>query len=126
MMAVTLTILVTLLSLLSTPSCGRMVGEKTEIADVRTNREVQDLGRFAVEEHNRGLRLWRNNVDDGGEQLKFAEVVEAQQQVVSGMKYYLKISATHNGVHRMFTSVVLVKPWLHSKKLLNFASSSSI
>ncbi|KAJ1381848.1 Proteinase inhibitor I25, cystatin, conserved site [Sesbania bispinosa] len=122
--SVTLTILVTLLSVLSTAtSFGRMVGEKTEIADVKTNREVQELGRFAVEEYNNGLRLWRNDVV-GEEQLKFGEVVEAQQQVVSGMKYYLKISATHKGVQRMFTSVVVVKPWFHHKKLLDFGPSS--
>ncbi|KAJ1426701.1 hypothetical protein SESBI_10206 [Sesbania bispinosa] len=54
-----------------------MVGEKTEIADVKTNREVQELGRFAVEEYNNGLRLWRNDVV-GEEQLKFGEVVEAR------------------------------------------------
>ncbi|TKY47797.1 Cysteine proteinase inhibitor 2 [Spatholobus suberectus] len=126
-MAATLTILVTLLSVLSSASCARMVGGKTEIPDVRTNREVQELGRFAVEEYNRGLKPWENNNvnDNGREELKFAEVVEAQQQVVSGMKYYLKISATHDGVHKMFSSVVVVKPWLHSKQLLHFAPASS-
>ncbi|XP_020216222.1 cysteine proteinase inhibitor B-like [Cajanus cajan] len=127
MMAMTVTILVvmTLLSVLSSASCARMVGGKTEIADVRTNREVQELGRFAVEEFNRGLKQWENK--NGREhELKFSEVVEAQQQVVSGMKYYLKISATtHNGVGKMFTSVVVVKPWLHSKQLLHFAPAST-
>ncbi|KAG5125606.1 hypothetical protein JHK82_032343 [Glycine max] len=120
-MAVALTIVLSLLSVLSSASCARMVGGKTEVPDVRTNREVQELGRFAVEEYNRGLKQWKNN---GSEQLNFSEVVEAQQQVVSGMKYYLKISATHKGVHKMFTSVVVVKPWLHSKQLLHFAPAA--
>ncbi|RZB49991.1 Kinesin-like protein KIN-12B isoform F [Glycine soja] len=125
-MAVALTILVTLLSVLSSASCARMVGGKTEIPEVRKNRQVQELGRFAVEEYNLGLKLLKNNnVDNGREQLNFSAVVEAQQQVVSGMKYYLKISATHNGVHEMFNSVVVVKPWLHSKQLLHFAPASS-
>ncbi|RDX83168.1 Cysteine proteinase inhibitor 10, partial [Mucuna pruriens] len=129
-MAVTLTILVTLLSLLSSASCARLVGGRTEISDVRTNREVQELGRFAVEEYNRGLKLWENinNNDEGREKLKFSEVVEAQRQVVSGVKYYLKISATTtngNGLHKMFSSVVVVKPWLHSKQLLHFAPAST-
>ncbi|XP_027337585.1 cysteine proteinase inhibitor 2 [Abrus precatorius] len=121
-MGVTLTILVSLLSVLSSAWCARMVGGKTEIVDVRTNKEVQELGRFAVEEYNRGLEQWENN--DGG-LLKFAEVVEAQQQVVSGMKYYMKIVATQNGVQIMFSSVVVVKPWLHSKQLLQFEPSAA-
>ncbi|BAT86650.1 hypothetical protein LR48_Vigan102s008300 [Vigna angularis] len=125
MMAVTLTILVTLLSVLSSASCARLVGGKTEIPDVRTNREVQELGRFSVEEYNHGLKLSVNDSDNDREKLTFTEVVEAQQQVVSGLKYYLKISATHRGIHKMFSSVVVVKPWLSSKKLLHFAPAST-
>ncbi|XP_004502264.1 cysteine proteinase inhibitor B [Cicer arietinum] len=124
-MAVTLTIVVTtLLCFLSTASCGRViVGAKTEISDARTNREVQELGKFAVEEYNYKQGL---NNGGGGEALKFVEVVEAQQQVVSGMKYYLNISATdRSGIHRMFTSVVVVKPWLQYKKLLHFEPLST-
>ncbi|GAU31081.1 hypothetical protein TSUD_322180 [Trifolium subterraneum] len=123
MMAMTLPILITtLLCILSTVSCGRViVGAKTEITDVTKNKEVQEIGRFAVEEYN-----YKQGLSNGGEALKFVEVVEAEKQVVSGMKYYLKISAVdHDGVHRMFTSVVVVKPWLQYKKLLHFGPSSS-
>jgi len=58
------------------------------------------------------------------EEVTFEEVVEAQSQVVSGIKYYMKISATQGGDggdSRIFESVVVVKPWLRSKQLLNFA-----
>ncbi|AES71980.2 phloem filament protein PP1 [Medicago truncatula] len=116
MMAMTLTIVITtLLCILSTASCGRViVGARTEISDVGTNKEVQELGKFAVKEYNYKQGL---NNGGGGEGLKFVEVVEAEQQVVSGMKYYLNISAVdHNGVQRMFNSVVVVKPWLHQYK----------
>ncbi|QCE13070.1 cysteine proteinase inhibitor 4 [Vigna unguiculata] len=126
MMAMTLTVLVILLSVVSSASCARLVGGKTEIPDVRRNREVQELGRFSVEEYNNGLKLWGNDSDNEREKLTFSEVVEAQQQVVSGLKYYLKISATHRGIHRMFSSVVVVKPWLSSKKLLHFAPASTV
>ncbi|XP_045816737.1 cysteine proteinase inhibitor B-like [Trifolium pratense] len=125
MMAMTLPILITtLLCILSTTSCGRViVGAKTEITDVTTNKEVQEIGRFAVEEYNYKQGLSNSG---GGEALKFVEVVEAEKQVVSGMKYYLNISAVdHKGVHRMFTSVVVVKPWLQYKKLLHFGPSST-
>jgi len=125
-MAATLTMLLTFLSVISSATCARLVGGKTEIPDVRTNREVQELGRFAVEEYNNGVKLWGNNSDDDErEKLSFSEVVEAQQQVVSGLKYYLKISATHRGINKMFSSVVVVKPWLHSMKLLHFAPAST-
>lgn len=102
-------------------SAGAMVGGRTEVTDVKTNKEVQDLGKFSVEEYNRSLKHGGN----GGE-LTFVEVVEAQRQVVSGIKYYLKISATEKGVSKVFESVVVVKPWDHSKQLLNFGPSTSI
>ncbi|CAL5214058.1 unnamed protein product [Lathyrus oleraceus] len=105
----------------------RMVGGKTEIANVRTNEEVQELGRFAVEEFNRSVKVRKEGEGD----LRFVEVVEAQQQVVSGIKYYLKIwvrqtknDDTQSEDSAMFDSVVLVKPWLSSKHLLHFAPSS--
>ncbi|XP_020204069.1 cysteine proteinase inhibitor 10 [Cajanus cajan] len=111
--ALTLAILV----IFATVAYGGLVGGRTEIAGVKTNKAVQELGRFSVEEHNRRLK------DE--EEVKFVEVVEAQQQVVSGIKYYLKISATQaDGGSRMFDSVVVVKPWLRSKQLLNFAPSA--
>ncbi|KAJ0035681.1 cysteine proteinase inhibitor B-like [Pistacia vera] len=93
------------------------VGGKREVKDVKRNKEVQDLGRFSVEEFN------RQGINGYGD-LVFSEVVEAQKQVVSGFKYYLKIEATtHRGDRKVFDSVVVIKPWLRSKELLNFAPS---
>ncbi|GLT71033.1 hypothetical protein SLA2020_430780 [Shorea laevis] len=110
---------VTLFSLVFLSAYGYdgMVGGRTEVKDVKTNEEVQELGKFSVHEYNRSLRHRSNG--DGGRELRFVEVVEAQSQVVSGIKYYLKISATQNGVTKIFESVVVVKPWVHSKELLN-------
>ncbi|KEH20629.1 putative Cystatin domain-containing protein [Medicago truncatula] len=118
----TMTLMAAWLVLCSTAS--RMVGGKTEVANVRTNDEVQELGRFAVEEYNRSVKIWK----EGEGELRFVEVVEAQQQVVSGIKYYMKIWVTQAksdgvGDPTMFDSVVLVKPWLNSKHLLHFAPS---
>ncbi|XP_061363775.1 cysteine proteinase inhibitor B-like [Gastrolobium bilobum] len=118
---VTLAVAAIFASVLCTASYGRLVGGKTEIEDVKTNEEVQELGRFSVEEYNQSARLRRKME----EELEFVEVVEAQQQVVSGIKYYMKISAIQSdGATRMFDSVVVVKPWLRSKRLLNFSPSS--
>ncbi|XP_040990618.1 cysteine proteinase inhibitor B-like [Juglans microcarpa x Juglans regia] len=102
-------------------SRGRLVGGRMKIRDVKTNEEVQDLGKFSVEEYNRSLRQGGY----GGE-LTFVEVVEAQRQVVSGIKYYLVISATQKGGEtNTFESAVVVKPWVNSKKLLNFGRPKS-
>lgn len=49
------------------------------------------------------------------------KVVSAESQVVSGIKYYLKIEATQHGKTKVFDSVVVVQPWLHSKHLLHFS-----
>ncbi|KAF4374574.1 hypothetical protein G4B88_004826 [Cannabis sativa] len=117
----------------------KMVGGRTVIKDVKTNKEIQQLGRFAVEEYNRSLirthsgRLAGDSAAVDGE-LRFSEVVEAQKQVVSGIKYYLKVAAVPvkrdgdgggGSKKRVFDSVVVVKPWMrNSKQLLDFAPSN--
>lgn len=104
----------------------RLVGGRSEVKDVKKNKEVQELGKFSVEEFNlsqqRQGKVIRN-VAFG--RLRFSQVLEAQKQVVSGIKYYLTIEATtgENGEIQMFNSIVVVKPWLHSKELLKFAPS---
>ncbi|RXI00615.1 hypothetical protein DVH24_000849 [Malus domestica] len=85
---------------------GGMLGGRKEIENVKTNKEVQELGRFSVEEYNRQRGTQKM---DGGGELQFLEVVEAQSQVVSGIKYYLKVSAVRNGVHMLFDSEVVPK-----------------
>ncbi|KAI5653911.1 hypothetical protein M9H77_31098 [Catharanthus roseus] len=104
---------------------GRKVGGRMKIQDVKTNKEVQELGRYCVEEYNRGLRNKHHQKSNGRAAVVFAEVVEAERQVVSGIKYYLKISAISavSGVPKTFTAIVVVKPWAHSKELLNFSPS---
>ncbi|XP_014508215.1 cysteine proteinase inhibitor B [Vigna radiata var. radiata] len=119
--AVTLLTVTTLACLVCGASTGTLVGSKTEITDVKKNKEVQDLGYFSVEEHNRRLRQALKGM---AEEAKFVEVVEAQKQVVAGTKYYLKISATQGGRSVMFDTVVVVQPGLASKVLLSFAPSS--
>lgn len=58
--------------------------------------------------------------------LKFSRVVSAQKQVVAGTKYYLRIEVIQpDGTSRMFDSVVVIQPWLHSKKLLGFTPVAS-
>ncbi|XP_019161481.1 PREDICTED: cysteine proteinase inhibitor B-like [Ipomoea nil] len=102
---------------------GVVVGGRTEIEGVKGNQEVQELGRYCVDEYNININ---GNGGDGG--LRFSEVLAAERQVVAGIKYYLKISAVavSTGVPHTFDAQVVVKPWLqNSKHLLSFAPSSS-
>ncbi|XP_031093673.1 cysteine proteinase inhibitor B-like [Ipomoea triloba] len=116
--------LLTLFLLLSASSsaqvnaAGRKVGGWTEVKDVKNNEEVQELGRYCVREYNRVLQ----EKQGGGELLSFSEVVKAETQVVSGIKYYLKISATTSsgGARRIYDAVVVVTPWAHSRELIDF------
>ncbi|KAE8695556.1 Tetratricopeptide repeat (TPR)-like superfamily protein isoform 1 [Hibiscus syriacus] len=115
------------LSFVAVEGYGRMVGGRTEVTDVKTNKQVQKMGRFAVEEYNRNHRIQRRRFDDSegrSVELVFSEVIEAETQVVSGIKYYLKIEATENKLRKTFESVVVVKPWLQSKELLHFSPST--
>ncbi|KAK4341506.1 hypothetical protein RND71_040007 [Anisodus tanguticus] len=108
----------------STPSnaLGGKLGGRTQIKDVKTNKEIQDLGKYCVEEYNRNLQKQNNN----NGLLSFSQVVEAEKQVVSGIKYYLKISATtSSGAPKMFDAVLVVKAWEKKKQLLNFSPTPS-
>nr|TKV99676.1 hypothetical protein SEVIR_8G058900v2 [Setaria viridis] len=57
-----------------------VLGEWVEIKDMM-NPSVQDMGRWAVAEHNAKT----------GYKLQFSKVVRAQQQVVAGMNYMLDV-----------------------------------
>ncbi|CAH1439610.1 unnamed protein product [Lactuca virosa] len=95
-------------------------GGRKKVENVKTNKEVQELGRYSVEEYNRSEGSRKGGVGS----LKFSQVVEAETQVVSGIKYYLKIVAfSKSGVSKVFDAEVVVKAWMHSKELLNFKPS---
>ncbi|KAF3775567.1 Cysteine proteinase inhibitor 10 [Nymphaea thermarum] len=97
-------------SSLCTAHSSGWVGGRTKVPNVQTNLEVQELGRFSVEEHNR-----RDGAD-----VAFLRVVEAQRQVVSGIMYYLRIEGVEGGATRVFDASVVVKAWLRSRELVSF------
>ncbi|KAI3846136.1 hypothetical protein MKX03_012973 [Papaver bracteatum] len=102
---------------LSYTSVNAQLGGKTEIKDVKTNKEVQDLGKFSVDEYN------LKKGEEGS--LTFTQVVKAQKQVVAGIQYFLKVSAQENGSPKFFDAVVLVKAWEKpANRLISFNPSS--
>ncbi|XP_030519095.1 cysteine proteinase inhibitor B [Rhodamnia argentea] len=116
-----ITLTLTSLSFLAAGYVGPRVGGRTSVPDVRSNEEVQKLGRYSVEEYNRMQR--RGGGGGGNGEIAFGEVVGAERQVVAGIKYYLKIEGVQRGARKVFESVVVVKPWVRSKELVTFGPS---
>lgn len=107
---------------------GRKVGGREKIEDVKSNEEVQELGKYCVSEYNKSLRKEHKGANESGAPLVFTSVVEAEKQVVAGVKYYLRIKATtSSGVPKVYDAIVVVRPWVHTKprELLNFSPSSA-
>ncbi|KAF3787608.1 Cysteine proteinase inhibitor 2 [Nymphaea thermarum] len=107
-------LLVSLTAFLTGPSlCNAQVGRvggKSDIPNVKSNKEVQDLGSWCVSEYNRKQQR----------SLTFKEVTSGQQQVVAGMNYYLHIQTVDGGATKYYDAVVWVRAWLSSKQLLSF------
>ncbi|VVB07452.1 unnamed protein product [Arabis nemorensis] len=109
------------------------LGGKTDVPNVQTNMEIQELGRYCVEQFNLQEQREEGNIASISKTdtavprpLMFSRVVSAQKQVVAGMKYILRIEVTQpDGSSRMFDSVVVIQPWLHSKKLVGFTPVAS-
>ncbi|KAL8255476.1 hypothetical protein R6Q59_030543 [Mikania micrantha] len=99
---------------------GVILGGRTKIKDVKNNTEIQQLGKYSVDEYNHSQRTKKS----GAGYLKFKKVVAAESQVVSGTMYYLKIEAfTKSGHRKLFDAEVVVKPWAHFKQLVGFKPS---
>ncbi|XP_031480870.1 cysteine proteinase inhibitor A-like [Nymphaea colorata] len=104
-------LLVSLSVFLTGPSlCDALVGGKSDIPNVKSNKEVQDLGSWCVSEYN----------SQQHRSLTFKEVTSGQQQVVAGMNYYLHIQTVDGGATKYYDAVVWVRAWLSSKQLLSF------
>ncbi|XP_074318525.1 cysteine proteinase inhibitor B-like [Silene latifolia] len=92
-----------------------MEDPRTDVPNVRTNKEIQDMGKFAVEAYNLGLRQGPPRQEGGGGiPLVFVAVVKAQKQTVAGWMYYLKIEAMQGGVTRNFDAEVFDQSWNRS------------
>ncbi|KAL6340691.1 hypothetical protein AAG906_014381 [Vitis piasezkii] len=74
--------------------------------------EIENLARFAVDEHNKK----QNTL------LEFNGVVKVRQQVVAGTIYYITLDATDGGKKNKYEAKIWVKPWLNFKELQEFKS----
>ncbi|KAL4562134.1 hypothetical protein LXL04_034328 [Taraxacum kok-saghyz] len=91
---------------------GILIGGWKPIPDV-TDPLVVDIGRFAVDEHNK-----KNQAT-----LKFRKVVSGERQVVAGMDYNLTIMAVNGGLINKYVAVVWDKPMQKFRQLVSFKGS---
>ncbi|CAK9872365.1 unnamed protein product [Sphagnum jensenii] len=105
-------ILLVLLLLDHGAGADAMLGGIKEVGNVSNSLEMDELAKFAVDEHNsRG-----NSLD----KLSFSKVVSARTQVVQGTMYHLTIEVQEGGNPRLYDAKVWVKPWENFKKLEEF------
>ncbi|KAJ0877760.1 putative Cystatin domain-containing protein [Helianthus annuus] len=90
----------------ATPVCGGI----TEVKDFANNLVIDDLARFAVDEHNKK----QNTL------LEFGKVLDAKEQLVAGTLYFITLEATDGGVKKTYEAKVWVKEWENFKELLEF------
>eukprot|EP00897_Mesotaenium_endlicherianum_P001350 jgi/Mesen1/1242/ME000129S00342 len=91
---------------------GGLLGGNKEVKGAQNDVELEQLGRFAVEEHN--------SKENAG--LSFGKVVAAKEQVVQGKMHTLTIEATKDGNKGHYEARVWVKPWENHKSLEGFKS----
>ncbi|CAH8348711.1 unnamed protein product [Eruca vesicaria subsp. sativa] len=74
--------------------------------------EVQELGRYCVEQQSEKVNVASIAKTAVLNPLMFSRVFSAQQQVVAGLKYYMRIEVTQpDDMNTMFDSVEVVQPW---------------
>ncbi|KAL6988094.1 hypothetical protein U1Q18_013838 [Sarracenia purpurea var. burkii] len=76
----------------------------------QNSAEIESIGRFAVEEHNKKENAF----------LDFARVLVAKEQVVSGKMYHITLEAIDAGKRKIYDAKVWVKPWMNFKQLEEF------
>ncbi|KAI3912815.1 hypothetical protein MKX01_004885 [Papaver californicum] len=98
----------------------KLVGGKTEIKDVKTNKQVQDLGKYSVDQYNLKLKKGVKG------SLIFRQVIKVESQVVARIQYFLKVAAVQNEKPKLYDVVVVVKVWEKPSNLLvSFDPSSN-
>ncbi|KAG8381689.1 hypothetical protein BUALT_Bualt06G0147600 [Buddleja alternifolia] len=75
-----------------------------------SNSEINNLARFAVDQHNHKQNAL----------LELVRVVKAQEQVVAGTLHHLTLEVIDAGSKKLYEAKVWVKPWMNFKELQEF------
>ncbi|KAF3448750.1 hypothetical protein FNV43_RR09463 [Rhamnella rubrinervis] len=87
-----------------------MLGGLQPSQGCQNSADLQDLARFAVNEHNKKENAL----------LEFVRVVKAQEQVVAGTMHHLTLEAVDAGKKKLYEAKIWVKPWMDFKQLQEF------
>ncbi|XP_042472299.1 cysteine proteinase inhibitor-like [Zingiber officinale] len=93
-----------------TTTMAQLVGNMRESEGRENNTEIQELARFAVDEHNKKQNAL----------LEFARVVKAREQVVTGTLHHLTVEEVEGGEKKLYEPKVWVKTWLNFKQVEEF------
>ncbi|XP_065854082.1 cysteine proteinase inhibitor 7-like [Euphorbia lathyris] len=88
-------------------------GGSNDFEGFQNNGEIESLGKFAVQEHNKK----QNSL------LEFVKVLKVKEQVVAGKIYHLTLEAIDAGRKKTFEAKVWVKPWMNFKQLEEFKNA---
>ncbi|XP_027155299.1 cysteine proteinase inhibitor-like [Coffea eugenioides] len=95
---------------------GSVLGGSHGYRGDQSNGEIESIGRFAVQEHNKKENAL----------LEFGRVIKAKEQVVAGKLYHLTLEAIDAGKKQIYEAKVWVKPWMNFKKLEEFRHTIDI
>ncbi|WCJ28714.1 Cysteine proteinase inhibitor 6 [Euphorbia peplus] len=85
-------------------------GGSNDLKGFQNSVEIESLGKFAVQEHNKEQNAL----------LEFVKVLKVKEQVVAGTLYHLTLEAIDAGRKKTFEAKVWVKPWMNFKQLQEF------
>ncbi|KAG8483604.1 hypothetical protein CXB51_022440 [Gossypium anomalum] len=81
------------------------LGGISQVDGSANSLEIENLARFAVDEHNKK---------------GFKKVTNVKQQVVSGTMYYITLEAMDGDKTKVYEAKVWDKPWMDFKELQDF------
>ncbi|WVZ60401.1 hypothetical protein U9M48_010428 [Paspalum notatum var. saurae] len=86
------------------------MGGVTDVPPNENDLHLQELARFAVDEHNNKANAL----------LGYEKLVKAKTQVVAGTMYYLTIEVKDGEAKKLYEAKVWEKPWENFKALQEF------
>ncbi|CAD6236341.1 unnamed protein product [Miscanthus lutarioriparius] len=87
-----------------------LAGGIKDVPANENNLHLQELARFAVDEHNKKANVL----------LGYEKLVKAKTQVVAGTMYYLTVEVKDGEVKKLYEAKVWEKPWENFKELQEF------
>nr|CAB3478603.1 unnamed protein product [Digitaria exilis] len=89
---------------------GTLAGGVTDVPQNDNDLHLQELARFAVDEHNKKANAL----------LGYEKLVKAKTQVVAGTMYYLTIEVKDGDTKKLYEAKVWEKPWENFKEVQEF------